>query len=105
MAALEPDQYLAVESRDGDVPTLLLRGELDSSNVSVLEREVQAILALRPAQVVFDLSELTFIDSAGLAVLVTTANTVGQVAVRNPSPILRRVLAATGLTDLLGIEP
>jgi anti-anti-sigma factor len=52
-----------------------------------------------------DISDLKFIDSAGLAVPVRTAASVGQVAVRNPSPILRRVLAATGLTDLLGIEP
>lgn len=105
MAGLDPEQYLAVESRDGELPTLVLRGELDSSNVSVLEREVAAVLAKGPARVVFDLSDLAFIDSAGLAVLVTTAATVEQVTVRNPSPILRRVLAATGLTDLLRIEP
>lgn len=105
MAAIDPDQFLAVESLAGEVPTLVLRGELDSSNVNVLEREVAAVLAAQPARVVFDVSELAFIDSAGLAVLVTTAGRVAHVAVRNPSPILRRVLAATGLIDLLGIEP
>jgi len=67
------------------------------------EREVEAALARQPMRV--DISDLKFIDSAGLAVPVRTAASVGQVAVRNPSPILRRVLAATGLTDLLGIEP
>jgi anti-anti-sigma factor len=67
------------------------------------EREVEAALARQPMRV--DISDLKFIDSAGLAVPVRTAASVGQVSVRNPSPILHRVPAATGLTDLLGIEP
>jgi anti-anti-sigma factor len=69
----------------------------------VLEREVETVLARQPMRV--DISYLKFIDTAGLTVLVRTLASVGQVAVRNPSRILRRVLAATGLTDLLGIEP
>jgi anti-sigma B factor antagonist len=89
----------------GDVPTLALRGELDSANVELLREQVDALLARGPSRIVFDVTELRFMDSAGIAVLVTTAAAVGEVAVRNPSPILRRVLAATGLTDLLRLEP
>jgi anti-anti-sigma regulatory factor len=51
----------------------------------VFEREVEAALARQPMRV--DISDLKFIDSAGLAVPVRTAASVGQVAVRNPSPL------------------
>jgi anti-anti-sigma factor len=96
---------LTVASVPADVPTLALRGELDSSNVSHLQTKVDALLRKRPSRIVFDLTDLRFMDSAGLAVLVTTAASVGEVSLRNPSPILRRVLAATGLTELLKREP
>jgi anti-anti-sigma factor len=105
MAALDPDPDTVVETRDGEVPTLVLRGELDSSNVALLQRAVDAVLAKRPTSLVFDFTKLTFIDSAGIAVLVTTRAVVKQIEIRNPSAILRRVLTATGLTDLLHLEP
>jgi len=96
---------LTVASVPGEVPTLALRGELDSSTVSRLQAQVDALLRTRPSRIVFDMTDLRFMDSAGIAVLVTTAGTVGEVSLRNPSPILRRVLAATGLTELLKLEP
>jgi anti-sigma B factor antagonist len=80
-----------------------LRGELDSSNATSLETAVTAITAQHPQRLVFDLTELSFMDSAGIAVLInTTTKTI--VSLRNPSPIIRRVLEATGLAEVLPIE-
>jgi anti-anti-sigma factor len=81
-----------------------LSGELDSSNVAQLEARVASIAAepLRP--LVFDLTGLQFMDSAGIAVLIGAA-TKTSVSLRNPSPVIRRVLQATGLSGVLAIEP
>lgn len=80
-----------------------LAGELDSSNVDTLAAPIAALLAERPERLIFDLGELRFMDSAGIAVLVHAAAEVGPVEVRDPSPIVRRVIEVTGLTNVLRI--
>jgi anti-anti-sigma factor len=80
-------------------------GELDSSNAASL-RERVASIAPRPTQpLIFDLAGLRFMDSAGIAVLIGAKASASSVSLRNPSPIIRRVLEATGLTDAFSIEP
>jgi len=80
-----------------------LRGELDSSNATSLMAAVASITAERPRRLIFDLADLSFMDSAGIAVLINTAAKT-SVLLRNPSPIIRRVLETTGLSDVLRIE-
>jgi anti-anti-sigma factor len=53
---------------------------------------------------IFDLSRLRFMDSAGIAVLIGAAAKVKAVHLRDPSPIVRRVIEVTGLSDVLPIE-
>jgi anti-anti-sigma factor len=81
-----------------------LSGELDSSNAAQLETRVASITAGSSRPLIFDLTGLRFMDSAGIAVLIGAA-TATSVSLRNPSPIVRRVLEATGLSGVLAIEP
>jgi anti-sigma B factor antagonist len=81
-----------------------LSGELDSSNVAQLEAKVASIAAEFSRPLIFDLAGLRFMDSAGISVLISAA-TKTSVSLRNPSPIVRRVLEATGLCGVLAIEP
>jgi anti-anti-sigma factor len=80
---------------------LVVAGDVDISNAQTLQRAVDAALEDRPALLVFDLSGLRFIDSAGLAVLLGAAQTVEKVQLRDPSPAVRRVVELTGLTGVL----
>jgi anti-anti-sigma factor len=107
MAELTPPAELTVRrgAEPSGVPVLLLHGELDSSNVALLEAALAQALVGPPASVAFDLAGLRFMDSAGIAVLVSAAAQVALVEIRSPSPIIRRVLDATGLTALLRITP
>lgn len=57
--------------KDGDVRTLGLSGELDLANADSVDSELQAAFADGDCQVVVDMSELTFIDSTGIALLIT----------------------------------
>jgi anti-anti-sigma factor len=65
---------------------------------------VASITADRPERLIFDLSGLRFLDSAGIAVLIGAAAMVNAVHLRDPSPIVRRVVEVTGLSDVLLIE-
>ncbi len=83
---------------------VILSGELDSSNAASLQEQVASILP-QPAQpLIFDLTGLRFMDSAGIAVLISAATKASSVSLRNPSPVIRRVLEATGLSSVFSIE-
>jgi anti-sigma B factor antagonist len=86
------------------IPIVSLSGELDSSNAGSLEAAVASLTAEQPEQLIFDLSRLRFMDSAGIAVLIGAAAQVKAVHLRDPSPIVRRVVEVTGLSDVLPIE-
>lgn len=83
---------------------VILSGELDSSNVAQLEARVTSITAESSRPLIFDLTGLRFMDSAGIAALISAA-TKTSVSLRNPSPVVRRVLEITGLCGVLAIEP
>lgn len=84
--------------------TIRVSGEVDSANAHSLATAIEEALAQTPEAIVFDFERLRFIDSAGLAVLVRAASSVGAVRLRDPSPIVRRTIEATGLVDVLGLE-
>jgi anti-anti-sigma factor len=82
-----------------------LEGELDMANVPGVEAQIVAFMPAAPARVVFDMSAVTFMDSSGIAMLLRTAERVAFVEVRNPSSSVRLVLRATGLSDVLHVNP
>jgi anti-sigma B factor antagonist len=87
-------------------PTFVVSGDIDIASCGQLADAVTAdVGALNGAKVVFDLTEVSFIDSSGLAVLIDTVNQGHHVTVRGASPVLRRVIEATGLTEVLEVEP
>ncbi|HEY4451711.1 MAG TPA: STAS domain-containing protein [Solirubrobacteraceae bacterium] len=87
----------------GGARVVSVAGELDSSNAQMLADTMAGVLAERPERVIFELGALRFMDSAGIAVLVRTAAAVETVEIRDPSPIVRRVIEVTGLSQLLRV--
>jgi anti-sigma B factor antagonist len=96
---------IATELDAGGAPVIVLSGELDIASAGSLEQTVGEVTAEGIERLVFDLSDLRFMDSAGIAVLVGAAKKVDRVNLRAPSPIVRRVLELTGLADVLPVEP
>jgi anti-anti-sigma factor len=86
-------------------PVVVVSGELDISNAATLEATVAALAAQRPPRLSFELSGLTYMDSAGVAVLLGAVSKFKEVCVRDPSPAVRRIVEITGLTDVLSVEP
>ena len=93
----------------GGMPVISISGELDMSNAETIEAELAKAVAKAVAKVpellVFDLSALEFIDSSGIALLLRAAENAGRIELRNPSDIVRRVIQATGLSEVLHVQP
>ena len=80
---------------------LCLRGEVDISSVPALQPELDRVLAAAPESVAFDLAELAFMDSSGIALLLGAAREVGTLELRNTPAPIRRLIELSGLSDVL----
>ena len=92
--------------RDQADVTVFLVGHLDVSSGRRLRDRVEDVLATRPGSITIDASDLTFVDSSGLAALLSARHAVmteAGVAFRivDPSPALQRVAGVTGFEKLL----
>lgn len=107
MAELEaepPTVHVEMHLDPAGPQILVLSGELDCSNAASLQERLASIPPQSDQSLIFDLSDLRFMDSAGIAVLLNATTTASSVSLRNPSPIIRRVLEATGLSGVFSIE-
>lgn len=89
---------------DSGVSVIKISGEIDISNVERLQRAIDPLTATAPEHLVFDLSDLQFVDSSGLALLLATSRKAGTVQLRRPTPIVRRIVEISGLGDVLPTE-
>ncbi len=84
-------------------------GEIDPTTGPRLEGELRtALFGSSAPTCVLDLSEVTFIDSSGLRVLIDLHKAMrerdGLLLLRKPSPTVTRLLEITNLTSSLDIE-
>ncbi len=114
MDELDDDKSPNLESADASVDqwregpgamVVRVTGEIDMSNAASVREVVEQAMATDVQRIIFDLGGLEFIDSSGLAVLLAAAQRVPSVQLRNPSPIVRRVVEVTGLSETLPTEP
>ena len=87
---------------------LTVTGEIDLDTADLLRDAVTSALQSEPGDLVIDLNEVSYIDSAGLGVLVGTYNRLADhqrsLTVRCSRPQVLRLFAITGLTDLFHID-
>jgi anti-sigma B factor antagonist len=85
-----------------------LVGEVDSSTTPQLTDCLDRLLSASPAEVVIDLTQVTFLDSAGLHALVLAhGRAAGQgtrLRVLVATRAVERPIQVTGLWDVLGVE-
>lgn len=94
------------ETTEDGKRVLYVSGRLDTKTAPMLE----ALLKSEdPGEdgLVIDLSDLEYVSSAGLRVILATHKMMadrGGLVVRNPRDIVRETLDATGFTDVLDIQ-
>jgi anti-sigma B factor antagonist len=87
------------------VPIVKITGEVDMSNVDVVRAAVDLAIADDPERIVFELGDLEFMDSSGLAMLLAITERISVVELRRPRPLIRRVIELTGLSIAFVIAP
>lgn len=99
---------LSVRS-ENDCTVVAVRGELDIASAPALRTELLGLLGPHARRIVVDLSEVTFCDSSGLAVLVGASRRAwllgGVLRLAAPAPPVTAVLRLTGLDRHFEIFP
>ena len=93
-------------SAEGGVTVIALRGEADVATLSVVADALTRVIADQQGDVIVDLAETEFIDTATLRALLRAREVLEwggrQLTLRSPSRIADRVLAVFGLSHLVG---
>ena len=81
------------------------RGEIDISNAHILKTRLETALAGKKQSITIDLSELSYIDSTGLGVIIGTYSSIKEdglkVIVINPKNSVKKLIAISGLDKIL----
>jgi len=91
---------------EGTEFTFFLEGRLDTLTSPSLEEKINGVID-GAEKLVIDLSDLVYISSAGLRVLLGATQQMegrGDMIVRNPSQAVREVFDLTGFSRLFTIE-
>jgi len=94
------------KKQDGKALEIALEGRLDTMTAPELEKELHASLD-GAESLVLDFSNLNYISSAGLRVLLSAHKTMcvkGGMKVTNVNEIVREVFDVTGFSDILTVE-
>jgi anti-sigma B factor antagonist len=92
--------------KDGGIVTIALSGRLDTTTAPQLEAELADALK-GVALLIFDLSDLEYLSSAGLRVILAAQkrmNIQGKMIVRHANETIMEIFTVTGFTDILTIE-
>lgn len=101
----EVGSSLAVEvTEEQSVPVVRLAGELDIASVATAHAALNTITRTGSGGIVFDVGGVTFMDSSGIAFLLHALARFGAVRLRDPSDLIREVIAVTGLAGTLVAE-
>lgn len=98
-----------VELATAESVDVTMTGELDAYSAPVARCFLAAILDAHPAQLVIDGSRISFVDAAGLGVLVSAARRArregGRLVLDPVTPAMHQVLTLTRLLSLLPEGP
>jgi len=105
---VHPTLTLTVQS-ENDVTVAGLTGELDIASAPPLREQLLQLLGPGCGRLVIDLSQVSFCDASGLAVLISTGRRARQfggfLRLAAVSPQVGHVLNLTGLRQHLAIFP
>ena len=104
-----PEEFLTSLDRDAGTATVALCGEVDILTVDRVRHVLGEALAAAPAEIVVDLTGLTFIDSTGLGALIFGFQRARDAGVRfrlaHASPAVRQILVLSGLLEVVELTP
>ena len=104
----DPDFSVVRLSHSGSETVIALVGELDLADAPALQECLLDAAARGAETIEVDFGSLTYIDSAGLGVLVSVQkrleSTGGSLVIRQPNERVMRIFTVTGLCNFLNIK-
>lgn len=91
----------------GGTVTVVLRGEFDMTSEGLLADCLERIRESRPRRLIFDAAQVAFLDCASARLIVGADRWLPagvKPVIRRPSPVVRRVLQASGIGARCEIE-
>lgn len=91
---------------EGNRLTIKLDGRLDTNTAPELDEELGAILS-GVQELIFDFSDLKYISSAGLRLILSTQKTMNQqgtLVIENVNDMVMEIFETTGFADVLTIK-
>ena len=108
---VEPGLRVSFEpasERAGSGAMVRVAGEVDIQTSPVLHEHLTRVLDEGHTSIVVDLTDVSFLDSTGLSVLIAglkrCQGSGGDLRVASPQPNVRRVLEVTGLADVFRLD-
>lgn len=96
-----------VDQAKGNISRIALHGRLDVAGVQAAEADFKAAVAATP-NVIVDLSQVPFIASLGVRLLVAGSQTQskmgGKMVLMGADELTRRILKTTGLDQLVPVR-
>ena len=98
---------LQVQQLADGIDCVSLAGRLDSSGVEAIDARLSSLTATRAAHIVVDLSQVPFLASIGIRLLLTNARALkqhgGRMALLSPQSLVEEVLKLTGIESIIPI--
>lgn len=95
--------------REGSVTVLALRGSITTEHAEALEQRCAALIAEGSPRIVVDLSDLHYVNSAGLAVFIEAHRSCrdrgGRLVLSHPRDAIAQLLRVTHLDRLFEVFP
>ena len=98
------------EELHGSIAVARVRGEIDASNATWLDQRLRALVTNQCEGLAVDLSDTTYVDSAGIALMFGLSTALRQhqqqlrLVVADGSPIAR-MTRLTGLAEAVPVHP
>lgn len=100
---------LTIDSRPDGVTIVHMVGDLDSMGTHMIQKTFETALLERGLQVIVDLSEVEFISSAGMAMLLVRGKSLrqggGRLAIASANQRVMEVLTLAGFHELFEVYP
>lgn len=90
---------------DGDHLIINLMGHIDSANAAAVEKEInEAMDREAPAQLTLDATDLKYISSAGLRIILRLRKEMKDLKIINVQPEVYEIFDMTGFTEMVDIQ-
>lgn len=100
-------ELTTVERVDG-IHQIVVAGRMDTAGTGQVAADFAAAIATRPPRVVVDMSQVLFLSSSGIRLLLSTAKTLnqhgGRMAIAGPQPLVREVLEIVGISTVIPVH-